>query len=301
MKKFIVHFAAAMIMPVSALAQSSLSATIMVGNREHTLVKTENGCGVYLLSRPKRTGQASTDKDEKLQFQWSGVCVDGLAEGRGVFIQSNNSGTAVYETHSVGFRRAGLPVGYTRTRSVIKYRSQNEFFKDSENYSWSYSYGPQVVGGQGFGVVIPEEALTSNVLPEPQFIKFKAKIELAGNNIQMVNERLMSVTQSAQMDIIRCSWSIPKEQFSECSDPNAVVTTISVGHNYEGSNLEAYKAWRNSLKFHRCPVSTTAEGCEELAYQKAESLRQEIIEFVRMTKPMVEAEMAKSQKLIAGK
>lgn len=302
MSKFITHLAAVMMtMPVWASAQSSLSATIMVGNLEHTLVKTDNDCSVYLPTSLVKIDQNTENIAHKWKRHWRGACVNGLAEGRGVMASLKGTGRSTVEMQATGFYRAGLPMGYVRTRTAVKYDTQSEYTKDSETYSLAYFYGPQSILLQGFGVIVPDEAFTSSVVPEPQFKKFKAKIELVGNGKQNVNERLWGVTQSVQIDIIRCSWSVGKEQFAECADKNADVVNVAVGPTYEGADAEAYKTWRNALKFHRCPVSSSAEGCEELAYQKAESVRQEIIEFVRLTKPMVEAEMAKAQKLIAGK
>jgi hypothetical protein len=274
----------------AALPQNA--ATLMVGSVEHTLVKTKSGCGVYQITAMTRTTNRT--------FEWQGACINGVAEGPGELLSRTESAAFTIESRQNSYYRAGLPIGYLKTVISNRFREQTAYARDSVQQSWSYSFNGQTIGGSGFGVVLPADAASSTVVSEPKFESFAATV-VGPADFRRGTDRMTAITQTVALELINCKLSADLPACQGKADQAAAVATGARFTSEGAGDVKAFQAWRKSLTYHDCPNRSAAEGCEKLAYDKAEPVRQEILEFIRMTKPQVEAEIQKSRKLIAGK
>ncbi len=268
----------------SVLAQ----VTISTGGGNQELVRTANGCGVFVVRTPSVPGQKVD-----LQVEWSGRCVNGVAEGPGQLTEItlvNNQ--LASRTFYSGHRRAGVGLGYNEMdiqMNMVPLSSQPaaevEAMNSRRNIGWMYRFDQRGVMVRGGVLRMPAGALTNRQVDLPLADNnFPAPAQIAGGASVAGFSQVVRVTQAP------CSLygdRLPACGGARAGHVYAVMLTPTLGPT---ATVEQFQ--RLEPQFFQCPTPSTFDGCHKLFFEKAQPVIDEIMDFIRTTKPLVEAELA---------
>lgn len=271
---------------VSAAAVAQVSINSGVGKQE--LVRTVQGCGVFVNPAPPSNPGQKVSR----QFEWSGRCVNGVAEGPGqlteIHLVDDRPSTRSFHT---GHLRAGVSLGYSEYDIQLNFEpigaqtsAEVEKMNRRNNIGWMYRFDQRSVFIRGGVLRVPPGAFTSNTiglpLPDRAFA-FDENVRMAG---------VTSFSQVVSARHVPCRFY--SQQLPACAGARdgrvfAVEVTQPLGPNATVQDVQ-----RMERQLFQCPTPTTFDGCHKLFFEKAQPVIDEILDLIRTTKPLVEAELA---------
>ena len=269
----------------SALLATASSSALAQGAK-FVAVKTQTGCEAYV-----HPGFANPIGTSVPTWTWSGACIGGQAEGRGILSKQT---LTEYMEMTLYFRQAhheGRPIGYGRMDMVIASKTQG--VEPAVSSFWMFhSDGMGVSFSEGLGFGADDKLFESSDVPLPRTVPVNTAVVRASSGPR---SSIATSDRSVMLSGVPCS--LHKDRFPDCGGVDGRAIPYTVYSMRESTYIEGVST-PHTVTF--CPDPRSMQGCSEVADKISAPYRQEVAEFINASRPSVQANLSRMDAALKG-